>query len=84
MLLLSAERVAALDVARRELVGSMPLRGRTRFVPWDSGGSVLVWSFDLPGGVEGDIIPRGRPLADAVARTLSNLRVDHGQLRLQQ
>ncbi|MDC3960766.1 nSTAND1 domain-containing NTPase [Polyangium jinanense] len=84
MLLLSADRVVALDVARREIVGSMPLRGRTRFVPWDAAGSVLVWSFDRPGGVEGEVIPRGRPLADAVARTLSNLRVDRGRLGLQQ
>ncbi|MDI3285523.1 protein kinase [Polyangium sp. 15x6] len=84
MLLLSADRVAALDVARREIVGSMPLRGRTRFVPWDAAGSVLVWSFDRPGGVEGEVIPRGRPLADAVARALSNLRVDGGRLGLQQ
>jgi len=84
MLLLSADRVAALDVRRREIVGSMPLRGRTRFVPWDAAGSVLVWSFDRPGGVEGEIIPRGRPLADAVARALSNLRVDHGRLGIPQ
>lgn len=84
MLLLSADRVAALDVGRREIVGSMPLRGRTRFVPWDAAGSVLVWSFDRPGDVEGEVIPRGRPLADVVARTLSNLRVDHGRLGLQQ
>ncbi|MRG91211.1 serine/threonine-protein kinase [Polyangium spumosum] len=84
MLLLSADRVAALDVARREIVGNMPLRGRTRFVPWDAAGSVLVWSFDRPGGVEGEIIPRGRPLADVVARALSNLRVDHGRLGIPQ
>jgi hypothetical protein len=82
VLLLSAERLAVVDVARRELVGSIPLEGRSRFSPWDAEGSVLAWSFDRVGGAEGDVVPRGLALAEAVADAVSNLRVRDGKLAL--
>ncbi len=82
MLLLSIDRVAALDIQRREIVGSTPLRGRTRFLPWDKNGSVLAWSFDTAGEAEADIIPRGREVTDKLSRALCNLRVEQGRLKI--
>lgn len=82
MLLLSIDRVAALDIQRREIVGSIPLRGRTRFLPWDKNGSVLAWSFDTAGDADVDIIPRGREITDRLSRALCNLRVEQGRLKI--
>ncbi len=83
MLLVSADRVAALDLARRELLGSIPIEGRDRFARWDDDGSVLLWSHTRHGGAEGAVIPRGIPLARAVASAVSNLTVDRkGRLAL--
>jgi hypothetical protein len=82
LLLASADRIAALDVPRGEIMGTLVLPARTRFVPWDREGSVFVWSFDRAGGPEGEVIPRGRPLAQKVARALSNLRVERGRLSI--
>jgi hypothetical protein len=82
MLLLSVDRVSALDIGRREIVGSTPLRGRTRFLPWDNDGSVLAWSFDRAGEAEVDIIPRGRDVTDKISRALCNLRIEKGRLKI--
>jgi hypothetical protein len=82
MFLLSIDRVAALDIGRREIVGTTKLRGRTRFLPWDKDGSVLVWSFDTAGEADVDIIPRGRDVTDKISRALCNLRVEQGRLRI--
>jgi len=82
MFLLSIDRVAALDIQRREIVGSTPLRGRTRFLPWDKDGSVLAWSFDTAGEADVDIIPRGREVTDKLTRALCNLRVAQGRLKI--
>ncbi|UQA55759.1 serine/threonine-protein kinase [Polyangium aurulentum] len=82
LLLASADRVAALDVSRGEIMGTLPLPARTRFAPWDGEGSVFVWSFDRAGGPEGEVIPRGRPLSQRIARSLSNLRVERGRLSI--
>lgn len=82
MFLLSIDRVAALDIGRREVVGSIPLRGRTRFLPWDQNGSVLVWSSDSAGDADVDIIPRGREVTDKMSRALCNLRVEQGRLKI--
>jgi serine/threonine protein kinase len=80
ILLLSAERLSALDVAKHEIVGSLALEGKSRFAPWDDEGSVLAWSYDRAGGAEGQVIPRGVSLARKAASAVSNLRVDHGRL----
>jgi len=82
MLLLSIDRIAAVDLGRREIVGSIPLRGRTRFLPWDEHGSVLVWSFDVAGDASVDIIPHGKAVTNEISRALCNLRVDQGRLKL--
>jgi hypothetical protein len=82
MFLLSVDRVAALDMGRREIVGSIPLRGRTRFLPWDKDGSVMAWSYDTAGDAEVDIIPRGREITNKMSRILCNLRVEQGRLKV--
>ena len=83
MLLVSADRLAALELARREMVGSVPVEGKTRFTAWDSEGSLLLWSIDRMGGAEGDIIPRGVGFAQRVAKATSNLHVKDKKLVLQ-
>jgi len=80
MLLASADRIAALDLGRREITGSLPIEGKGRFSPWDKDGSVIAWSFDRVGGAEGLVIPRGVPLARQIAAAVSNLAVDKGKL----
>jgi len=80
MLLVSADRIATLDLARREITGSLPIEGKGRFSPWDKDGSVIAWSFDRVGGAEGFVIPRGIPLAQRLAAAVSNLGVDKGKL----
>ncbi len=82
VLLASAERAVVLDLARKELMGSIPLVGRSRFASWDDEGSVLAWSFDRVGGAEGEVVPRGRTLVRQVAEAVSNLRVKDGKLGL--
>jgi hypothetical protein len=79
-LLASAERAVVLDLGRRELMGSLPLAGRSRFARWDDEGSVLAWSFDRVGPPEGDVLPLGRGLARSIAAAVSNLAVDGGKL----
>jgi hypothetical protein len=49
MLLASADRIAVLDLARREIVGTMPSEGRSRLSRWDDEGSVIAWCFDRVG-----------------------------------
>jgi serine/threonine protein kinase len=82
MILASADRLAVLDVARREIVGTLPSEGRSRLSRWDDDGSLIAWCFDRVGGPEGQIIPRGVPLAKKVASAVSNLGVDKGKLGL--
>jgi serine/threonine protein kinase len=82
LLLAAGDRLAALDLVRRELVGSVEGEGKERFLRWDDDGSLLLWSFDRHGGPEAVVIPRGVPLAKAVARAVSNLEVDEGRLTL--
>jgi serine/threonine protein kinase len=80
MLLTAHDRVAALDVARRELLGSMPVAGIDRMVRWDDEGSVLLWGFERRGGAEGVVVPRGVGLARMVAEGLANLEVERGKV----
>jgi len=80
MLLVAADRIAAVDLIRRELLGSIKVEGKTRFARWDDEGSLLAWSFDRCGSPEGLIIPRGKTLAKEVARAMSNLDVEDGRL----
>jgi hypothetical protein len=80
ILLLSQTRVAVLDVARREIVGSMPLAGRDRLSRWDDEGSVLAWSFTRRGPSDGVVIPRGVSLARAVSASISNLAVEKSRI----
>ncbi len=82
MLLASAERIAVLDVARREIVGAVPLEGFSRLLPWDEEGSVLAWSYDREGPAEGQVLPRGAALVRRIATEVSNLRVHDGKLSL--
>jgi hypothetical protein len=74
--------VAALDIARRELLGSIPVPGKDRFARWDDEGSVLLWSEGKKGGPEGMVIPRGVPLARRVAEAVSNLEVVKGRVSI--
>lgn len=80
MLLSSADRITALDLGRREIVGWIPVDGKGRLSRWDDDGSVIAWSFDREGGAEGQVIPRGVPLAKQIAAAVSNLAVDRGRL----
>jgi hypothetical protein len=82
LLATAADRVAAIDVARRELLGSLPTSGKERMTRWDDEGSVLLWSFDRKGGAEGSVIPRGSPLAKRVSEAVSNLDVEKGRIVL--
>lgn len=82
MILASADRLAVLDVARHEIVGTLPSEGRSHLSRWDEDGSLIAWCFDRVGGPEGQIIPRGVPLAKKVASAVSNLGVDKGKLGL--
>ena len=82
ILLASDDRVAVLDVARREILGSAPIEGRGRLSRWDDEGSVLAWSFGRNGGAEGTAIPRGVSLAKAVSSAISNLVVDRGRVSI--
>jgi hypothetical protein len=80
MLLVSADRIASLDLSRHEVVGWMSAEGKTRLARWDDQGSVLAWSFDRVGGAEGQVIPRGMDLARLVATSISNLGAEKGKL----
>jgi serine/threonine protein kinase len=80
MLLVSADRLAALELGRHELAGSVPVDGKTRFTPWDSEGSLLLWSFDRMGGAEAEVIPRGLSFARRLAAAVSNLHVEEKKL----
>lgn len=80
MLLASESRIAVLDLARREILGSIPVEGRGRLARWDDDGSVLAWSFGREGGPDGVVIPRGLALARAVSMAVSNLTVEKGRL----
>ncbi|WP_437874650.1 nSTAND1 domain-containing NTPase [Sorangium sp. So ce513] len=80
LLLSSADRLAVLDLERREIVGAMPSEGRERLAPWDADGSVLSWSFGRVGGPSGLVVPRGLPLARRVGEAVSNLRAEGKRL----
>jgi hypothetical protein len=80
LLLASAERLAVLDLGRRELVGWTPSEGRERLSPWDAEGSVLSWSFGRVGGPRGVVVPRGVSLATRVGEAVSNLRAEDKRL----
>ena len=47
---------------------------RDRITPWHDEGSVLVWGFSLMSPAEGDLLLLGRPVALALAASVSNLR----------
>ena len=64
------------------VVGTLPSEGRSHLSRWDDDGSLIAWCFDRVGGPEGQIIPRGVPLAKKVAGAVSNLAVDKGKLGL--
>jgi len=80
ILLAAPDRVAALDVRSREMLGSIPVLGRDRLARWDDEGSALLWSYDRKGGPEGLVIPRGVSLARRVAEAVSNLEVEKGRV----
>jgi hypothetical protein len=80
MLLSSADRLAVVDLERRELLGSVHSEGYERFAPWDEEGSVIAWSFDQNGGAEGMVVPRGLGLSQQVAGAVSNLGVQQKRL----
>ncbi len=80
LLLSSADRIAALDLERHEIVGAMPSDGRERLAPWDADGSVLSWSFGRVGGATGLVVPWGLPLAQRVGEAVSNLRAQGKRL----
>jgi hypothetical protein len=80
MLLTAHDRVAVLDVARHELLGSMPVPGIDRMTRWDDEGSVLLWEFTQRGGAEGVVVPRGVGLAKRVAEAVANLEVERGKV----
>ncbi|WP_437730460.1 nSTAND1 domain-containing NTPase [Sorangium sp. So ce1335] len=80
LLLSSADRLAVLDLDRREIVGAMPSEGRERLAPWDAEGSVLSWAFGRVGGPSGLVVPRGLPLARRVGEAVSNLRAEGKRL----
>ncbi|HTN84454.1 MAG TPA: hypothetical protein VL242_12230, partial [Sorangium sp.] len=80
LLLSSADRIAVLDLERREIVGAMPSEGRERLAPWDAEGSVLSWSFGRVGGPSGFIVPRGLALSQRVGDAVSNLRAQGKRL----
>ncbi|WP_433926966.1 protein kinase [Sorangium cellulosum] len=80
LLLSSADRLAVLDLERREIVGAMPSEGRERLAPWDAEGSALSWSFGRVGGPSGLVVPRGLPLAQRVGEAVSNLRAEGKRL----
>jgi serine/threonine protein kinase len=82
MLLTAAGRVAALDVTRRELLGSVPVLGVDRMTQWDDEGSVLLWGFERKGGAEGVVVPRGVGLAKRVAEAVANLEVEKGRIAI--
>jgi hypothetical protein len=82
LLATASDRVAAIDVARRELLGSIPTSGKERMTRWDDEGSVILWSFDRKGGSEGTVIPRGAALAKQVSHAVSNLDVEKGRIVL--
>jgi hypothetical protein len=82
LLLASADRIAAVDVARREVTGSYPAPGRDRLARWDDEGSMLLWSFNKKGGPSGVVLPRGVSLARRVAEAVSNLEVERGRVAI--
>jgi hypothetical protein len=80
LLLSSVDRLAVLDLDRRELIGMSASDGHERLAPWDDEGSVLAWSFGLTGEPEGLVVPRGLALAREVAAAVSNLQVKKKRL----
>ena len=82
LLVASADRIAAVDVTRRELTGSFSVPGKDRMARWDDEGSVLLWSFHKKGGAEGVVLPRGVSLARRVAEAVSNLEVERGRVAI--
>jgi hypothetical protein len=82
LLAAAADRVAAIDVTRHELLGSITTSGKERMTRWDDEGSVLLWSFDRRGGADGLVIPRGPSLAKRVSEAVSNLDVEKGRIVL--
>lgn len=80
LLLSSVDRLAVLDLGRRELIGSILSDGRERLSPWDDEGSVLAWTFGRTGPAEGLVVPRGLTLAQQVAAAVSNLEVKKKRL----
>jgi hypothetical protein len=82
MLLVATDRVAALDIMRRELLGSVPVPGIDRMARWDDEGSMLLWGFERKGAAEGVVVPRGVGLAKRVAEAVANLEVERGRVAL--
>ncbi len=82
LLLASTDRLAVLDLERREITGSIPSEGRERLSAWDDEGSVLAWSFGRTGPPEGLVVPRGLELSRRVGAAVSNLGVKKKRLVL--
>jgi hypothetical protein len=82
MLLAADDKLAVLDLAAKEIVGTAPVETGGRLTPWDREGSVFAWSFSRVGGADGVVVPRARGLAASVGRRVSNLVVVDGRVVL--
>jgi hypothetical protein len=78
VMLSTVDRVAVLDAERGQLLDEMLTAPRGRLTNWDGDGSFLLWSYEFVGPARGEIIPVGRPLASAVAGSVSNLAATLG------
>lgn len=74
LLVASVEELAVVDVEAHAMVASAPIRGRTRLLPWDTGGSALAYAPDVEGIDSGVIVPYGSDAVSAIAALSSNLR----------
>ncbi|NUO49933.1 MAG: hypothetical protein HOV80_13850 [Polyangiaceae bacterium] len=74
LLVASVDELAVVDVAAHAMVASAPIRGRTRLLSWDKGGSALAYAPDVEGISHGVIVPYGNDAVSAIAALASNLR----------
>ncbi len=71
----SADELSVVDVSTRAVVGTAPIRGRTKLLPWGDSGSVLAYAPDVDGLPYGIVVPYGTDSVSAIASLASNLRV---------